>query len=61
MFESFQSRIVFAGELAACPQMKNADLLDVVAVPCLDEHPARIDLKESYESAVAALSTHSGE
>jgi hypothetical protein len=35
MFESFQSRTVFAGELAACPRMKNADLLDVVAVRAL--------------------------
>jgi hypothetical protein len=42
MFESFQSRIVFAGELAACPRMKNADLLDVIAVPCPDEHPRAV-------------------
>jgi hypothetical protein len=42
--------------------MKNADWLDVVASPELGYDPARGDLRnESYESASAALSTHSGE
>jgi hypothetical protein len=42
--------------------MKNADWLDVVARAGIDYDPTRNDLgNESYESASAAPSTHSGE
>jgi hypothetical protein len=48
MFESFQGRIVFAEDFAACTdeecRIPNADLLDVIAAPRLDEHPASSEL-----------------
>jgi hypothetical protein len=52
---------VFAARVAAYTRMKNADRLDVAA----SRDPIRIRsaaaYEESCESAVAALSTHSGQ
>ena len=60
MFETFRVESCPAVGFAAYTRTKNADELDVVASPGLDQDPQRPE-KESYESAVAAPSTHSGE
>jgi len=41
--------------------MKDADLLDVVAAPRLDEHPARSDLKMRATNQRSRLRLHTQE
>jgi len=63
MFESFQGRIPvrlrFRG--VHTDEEPNADLLDVVAAPRLDEHPARSELRMRATNQQSRLLLHTQE